>query len=131
MHPFQVCIPVKCAIFLTKIRVHILLFKHISQSHLPRMDGFFTFDIQCHSINVLLKCFKRSSHFVIHMSSFRLNARVKQLVIHVENIETFEVGSTFRFTKCLDRLDFVIDRWFFFDRIFPFLSKIWCTPSKI
>jgi hypothetical protein len=32
----------------------------------------------------------------------------------MESFKAFEVGSTFRFNKCLDRLDLVIDRWFFF-----------------
>jgi hypothetical protein len=27
----------------------------------------------------------------------------------------FEVGNTFIFNKCLDRLEFVINRWFFFN----------------
>ena len=38
------------------------------------------------------------------------------MVIDVEDndvysFRAFEVGSTFRFNKCLNRLDFVINRW--------------------
>ena len=31
------------------------------------------------------------------------------------SFKAFEISSTFKFTKCLDRLDFIIDRWFFFN----------------
>ena len=62
---------------------------------------------------------KRLSQFIIHMSIFRLNMGAKQSVVDVESsvvwsFKAFEVGSMFRFSKCLDRLDFVIDKWFFF-----------------
>ena len=68
--------------FLTKIRVRILLFEHVMQSHLPRMHEFFKLDIQCQFVNVSLK---RSSPFIVHLSNFRLNIGAKQLVINVED----------------------------------------------
>ena len=69
--PVEVRIPVKCANFLTEIKVDILLFEHVMQSHLPRMHDFFTLDIQYQFINVSLKRLKRSLQFIIHLSNFR------------------------------------------------------------
>ena len=42
-------------------------------------------DIQCQFVNVSLKRLKRSSEFIIHLSSFRLNIGEKQLVVDVED----------------------------------------------
>ena len=44
--PVSISIPVKSAIFFTKIRVHILLFENVTQNHLPQMHEVFTLDIQ-------------------------------------------------------------------------------------
>ena len=44
--------------FLTKIEVHSLLFEHVMHSHFLRIHEFFTLDIQCQFVNVLLKCLK-------------------------------------------------------------------------
>ena len=71
--------------FLTKIRVCILLFEYVMQSRLSRMHEFFMLDIKCQFVDVLLKRLKRSSQFIIHMSSFRLNIGAKQLVVDVED----------------------------------------------
>ena len=79
------CIPGKCTISLTKIRVHNLLFEHVMQSHLPRMHEFFMLDIRCQFVNVLLKGLKQLLQFIIHMSSFRLTIGAKQLVFDVED----------------------------------------------
>ena len=45
--PVWVRNPVKCANFLTKIRVHTLLFEHVMHNHLSRMHAFFgmTFNV--------------------------------------------------------------------------------------
>ena len=70
---------------LIKIRVHTLFFKHIMHSQFLRMHDFFTLDIQCQFVNILLKRLKRLSHFIIHVSSVRLNIKAKQLVVDVKN----------------------------------------------
>ena len=75
----------KCTIFLTKIRVHTLLFEHVMQSHLPQIHEFFMLDIQCHFVNVSMKHLKWLLKFTIHLSNFCLNIRTKQLVIDVED----------------------------------------------
>ena len=50
------------------------------------MHEFFMLDIQCQFVNVLLKCLKRSSQFIIHMfDNFRLKIGTKQLVVNVED----------------------------------------------
>jgi len=69
----------------TKIRVFILLFDYVMHSRLSRMHEFFMLDIKCQFVDVLLKRLKRSSQFIIHMSSFRLNIGAKQLVVDVED----------------------------------------------
>ena len=78
---------VKCAIylFLTKIRVHTLLFEHVMHSHLPQMHEFYTLDIQCRFVNVSHKHLKRSSQYIIDMSNLCLNIGAKQLVVDVED----------------------------------------------
>ena len=65
---------------------------------------------------------KQSLKFNIRLSIFHLNMGAKQLAVDVKdnvavmyNLKAFEVGSTLRLRKCLDRLGFVIDRWFLFN----------------
>ena len=70
-------------------------------------------EIQYQIINVLMKRLKQSSQFIIRLFSFCLNIEAKQLVVDVEdnvvwNFKAFEVNSKFRFSKCLNRLDFVV-----------------------
>ena len=48
------------------------------------MHEFFTLDIHCQFVSVSLKCLKRSSEFIIHLSNFRLNVGAKQLVVDVK-----------------------------------------------
>ena len=82
------------------------------------MHQFCTLDIHGQFVNVSLKCLKRSSQFIIHMSSFRSNIGAKQLVINVKvsrASKSLKSVALSYFNKCLDRLDFVIDRWFFFN----------------
>ena len=55
------------------------------QSHMPWMHDFFTLDIHFQFVNVSLKHLKRSSQFIIHLFSFRLNIGAKQLVIDVKD----------------------------------------------
>ena len=55
------------------------------QSHLLRMHEFFTLDIQCQFVNVLLKRLEQPSQFIVHMSSFCLKIVAKQMVVNVED----------------------------------------------
>ena len=55
------------------------------QSHLLRMHEFFTLDIQCQFVNVLLKRLEQPSQFIVHMSSFYLKIVAKQMVVNVED----------------------------------------------
>ena len=84
------------------------------QSHLPRMHEFFELDIKCLFVNVSLKRLKRSSHFIIHLFSFRLNIGAKQSnwssmsrIMLCRASKPLKSVALFRFSKCLDRLDFV------------------------
>ena len=47
--------------FLTKVKLHTLLFEHVMQSHFPRMHEFLMLDIQCQFVYVSMKCLKQLS----------------------------------------------------------------------
>ena len=65
--------------FLTKTKVHILLF----EESFAGMHAFFMLDIQCQFVNVSLKRLNQSSQFIMHSSSSCLNIRAKELVVDV------------------------------------------------
>ena len=61
------------------------MLEHVMQSNLSQMHEFCMLDIRCRFVNVSLKRLKRSSQFIIHMSSFRSNIGAKQLVVNVKD----------------------------------------------
>ena len=83
------------------------------QIHLSWMHNFFlplTFNVSL--LLFSLKRLKWSLQFNIHLSNYCLSIGAKQLIVDVEDgvVQSFkasEVGSTFGFNKCLDRLDLV------------------------
>ena len=49
------------------------------------MQDFFTHDIQCQFVNVMLERLKWFSQLIINLSNFRLNIGAKQLVVNVDD----------------------------------------------
>ena len=66
------------------------------QSHLPRTHEFFTLDIQCQFVIVLLKCLKRLSQFIIRLFNFHLGV-LASLIISAIRCNVFSrLSQTFR-----------------------------------
>ena len=94
--PTKVCIPVKCAMFLTSIKVHILLFEDVMQSHLLRMHEFCTLDIQ-HCFAKTFQTIIAIHHTFVQLPfrGFGINKHQRHLLQYVLLIIPYFSGGTF------------------------------------